>query len=792
MLKNYIKTAWRNLLRSRAYSLIAIIGLAIGLAVSILLFWGVNDELVYDTELPEAANIYRLNAKIKMDDSHFDTWTGTPAPIGAAALKNFPAVKRMVRLSGRQVLVNVGGQNAYEKDMAYTEPSFFQLFHIHIIEGDNRNPLEDMNNVVLSNSTAVKYFGSAKNAVGKTMTITEKQVPFTVSAVYEDMPLRSSVRKGLLLSLDVVRKNFGGNGSWKTIDTDWGNFNYTTFLEFAPGTNVDAVAKTLAQIHVKNNNYVKPGDVTFILQPLNTLRLYNPDLSPAGIKVVRLFMIIGVLIILIAVINYINLSTARATKRAKEVGLRRVVGADRKQLIVQFIAEFILIFLAALILAFILIPAFVPLYKSISGKEYTIDYWQLSTLKIIAWTGFGTILLASVYPAWVLSSFNPTEVLKATFNAPAKGGWLRKGLVVLQFTFSITLIISTVIISKQLYFIQHINLGYNKENTFTISVNKQLGDHLPAVLNDLTSDRHIADVAFASDNILDMGSSTDNIDWPGKKNPQAHISPMQVTPNFTSMMGLKFAEGGGFTGTPADSGYYLVNESAVKMMNLSHPVGTVISLWGSPRQIKGVLRDFNNGSLKVEVKPAIFSASDPKVYGGILYVKTQSAFTKESIEKASQVYAAYNPAHPFEYSFLDDNFEAMYRREAQTAQLFKAFAAVTILLSCMGLFGLAVFTAERRVREIGIRKVLGASVKDISILISGEFTGLILVANVISWPIAWYATHGWLQDFAYRTSVSWWIFVLCGLLSLVLAILTISSQAIRASLMNPIKSLKAE
>jgi len=423
MIKNYIKTAWRNLLRSKAYSLIAVLGLAIGLAVSILLFWGVNDELIYDTQLPDAANIYRINARIKMGDNSYDTWTNMPAPEGPAAIANFPSITQMARFTGNQVLVHVGGANAMEKDIAYTEPAFFDLFKIKFVAGNAKDALSDMSHVALSNKLAVKYFGSAKNAMGKTMIVTERQVPLTVSAVYEDMPLRSSVHKEMLLSLDIIRKNYGGNGKWKTIDEDWGNFGYTTFLKFKPGANVDAVASQLAVIHLKNNGYVKKGDVSFIMQPLNTLRLYNPDLSPAGIKVVRIFILIGILILLIAVINYINLSTARATKRAKEVGLRRVVGADRKQLIIQFVAEFVIIFLSALALAFVLIPALIPVYQSISGKNYDIDYWQLSTLKIIGWVGIGTIVLASIYPAWVLSSFNPTEVLKATFNAPAKGSF---------------------------------------------------------------------------------------------------------------------------------------------------------------------------------------------------------------------------------------------------------------------------------------------------------------------------------------------------------------------------------
>ncbi|TSJ43581.1 FtsX-like permease family protein [Mucilaginibacter corticis] len=791
MIKNYIKTAWRNLLRSKAYSLVAILGLAIGLAVSILLFWGVNDELSYDTQSKDAENIYRVNAKGRTGD-HYETWTTTPAPVGLAAVKNYPDVKRMARTTGGGVLVNVGTFSLYQDHVAYTEPSFFDIFDIHFIEGNAKTAISEVNYVALSNTLAIKFFGSAKKAMGKIMSIREKQLPYVVSAVYEDMPLRSSVHKNMILSLDNIRKNFGGNGSWKTIDEDWGNYNFTTFLQLKPGTNTKVLADNLASIMIKSNPAAKKGEASFILQPLSMLRLYSPDLSPDGVKTVRIFILIGVLILLIAVINYINLSTARATKRAKEVGLRRVVGADRMQLIMQFVAEFVIIFLASIVLAFILIGALVPVYQNISGKDYPIDYWQPSTLKIILWVGIGTIVMASIYPAWVLSSFKPTEVLKATFNAPAKGGWLRKTLVVVQFTFSITLIICTVVIAKQLYFIQHTNLGYNRDNTFTVWLNDNMGKHLSAVMNDIKSDSHIVDVSYGDQDFMSMSGLTDNIDWPGKTDHTAHITNMDISANFTSMMGIKFADGSGFTGAPSDSSYYLVNEAAIKMMGLKHPVGTIISLWGKPKQIKGVLHDFNNTSLKGQIMPAIFRIASQPITNGALYVKVRSAYAKESIEKMEQLYRAYAPGHPFSYQFLDDAFDDMYRREIQTTQLFKAFAGVTILLSCMGLFGLAVFSAERRVKEIGIRKVLGASVRDISVLVSGEFTTLIIIANIIAWPIAWYFTHQWLQDFSYRTSVSWWLFLLCGLVSLTIAIITVSSQAIKAAMVNPVKSLKAE
>ena len=794
MIENYIKTAWRNLLRSKVYSLIAVVGLAIGLSVSILLFWGVDDELIYDTQFADAADIFRLNAKIKMGDNNYDTWIKSPAPIAAVALSNFPSVEKTVRFSGRKLLITAGEAHFMEKDAAYTESSFFDIFHIHFIKGNAITAFTELNNIVLSNTSAIKYYGSAQKAFGKTLLIGEKQEPYTVSAVIQDMPERSSVRKDILLSLNVIRKNFGGNGKWKSIDEDWGSFGFSTFFKLKPGTNASLLAKQLSEIHLKNNGFVKKGDVTYLFQSLNKLRLYNPDLTPAGLKVVKIFTLIGVLILLIAVINYINLSTARATKRAKEVGLRRVVGAGRTQLIVQFVVEFVLIFLAALALSSLIIPILVPLYQRISGKDYSIDYWTGSTLQIIGWVGLGTIVMASIYPAWVLSAFNPTDVLKSTVNQSAKGGWLRKSLVILQFTFSITLIICTAVVSKQLHFIQNKNLGYNRNNVFLVQMNAQMGQHLQTIINDLKSDKHIAEVTFATDDVMQMGSSTDNISWPGKvsTNTEAHIGPMQVAADFTGVMQMKFTEGEGFTGGPVDSAYYLVNESAVKMMGLKHPVGTMISLWGKPGQIKGVLKDFNNNSMKTDIAPTIFSAAKSAEYGGVLYVKAQSEFITDAVSRTENIYRRYNAVHPFEYQFMDDNFDAMYRKEIQTGELFKVFAGIAVLLSCLGLFGLAVFTAERRTKEIGIRKVLGASVQHISLLISKEFAWLVVTANLIAWPAAWYLTHQWIQEFAYRTEISWWIFVVSGVLSLALALLTVSSQAVRAGMVNPIKSLKVE
>lgn len=793
MIKNYFKTAWRNLLHSKVYSIIAIMGLGIGLAISILIFWGVNDELTYDKNWPDAKNIYRLNATIKLDDSHFDTWINTPAPVSATATKNFPGVEKAVRFNkANRLLVASGDSYIYENSAAYTEPSFFDIFHIQFISGNSSTALKNPNNIVLSKDAAKKYFGQLDNIIGKTMIIGEKQVPFIVSAVIENMPIKSSVRYDMLLSMDVLRKKFRGNGEWKTIDEDWGNFNYSTFFKLKDGENTKLLEKALTAEHIKNNHYTKTGDIKYILQPLNMLRLYSPSMEADGIKIVNIFLLIGILILLIAVINYINLSTARATKRAKEVGLRRVVGAGRKQLILQFVTEFVIIFFAALLMALILLPAIVPIYKSISGKTYTIDYLTGASLKIISIVALATILLASIYPAWILSSFNPVQVLKANFSKTVKGGLLRKGLVVLQFSFSILLIICTIIVSKQLHFIQSKELGFAKENIFAVDINAKMGEQYEAMVQELSSNKNIAEVSFATDNILQMGSSTDNIKWPGKpEKATAHISPMEVAPDFTKFMKMQFVEGTGFTGTTADSAYYLINESAAALMNLKKPIGTMIELWENPGQIKGVLKDFNNNTMKSKIEPTILRIATAK-YGGILYIKTKAGLTKEAVNATEKIYASFNKISPFEYHFLEEDFDAMYRKEIQTASLFKFFASIAIFLSCMGLFGLAVFTAERRTKEIGIRKVLGASVHNISLLMSKEFVWLVIIANLLAWPVSWIVMNKWMESFAYRTNISWWIFFVAAAIAILLALITVSSQAIKAALANPVKSLRTE
>lgn len=609
-----------------------------------------------------------------------------------------------------------------------------------------------------------------------------------VSAVFENMPQQSSIRFDMLLSLDIVRKNFPGNGDWQTVDTDWGNYHYATFFKLKPGVNTTQLEKELDEIQVKNNPYSKSN---YLLQPLNTLRLYNADLSPSGIHTVRMFLLTGVLILIISVINYVNLSTARTTKRAREVGLRQVVGAGRKNLLIQFIIEFMVIFCLALLLAVILLSVFTPQYQAITEKNYPVEYWSTDSIRIVTGVAIGTFILASLYPAWLLSSFRPREVLKCGFSKSG-GSTFRKWLVLIQFSSSIALIICTIAISRQLHYIMKKDIGYNRENIFVVPLSEKIGKQTESIIQYLEKEKAVADASYASDNLVGFFASTDNIRWPGMALKDAQINKLNVAANFTNLLKIKLAAGNGFTGTPADSGYFLINEAAVKMMELKNPVGMKIYFQNTPGLIRGVMKDFNSGSLKERVQPTIFRIKPSQAKKVVLYVKAREGFAREAVANTERIIRSFDSEYPFEYHFLDETFDRMYHKDIQAEKLFRYFAAVAIFLSCMGLFGLSVFTAERRTREMGIRKVLGAGPATISILIAKEFTLLVLISNGLAWPVAWYFIHDWLQEFAYRTEINIGIFLFSGGIAFIFALLTVSGQSLKISLANPVDSLRTE
>jgi putative ABC transport system permease protein len=494
----------------------------------------------------------------------------------------------------------------------------------------------------------------------------------------------------------------------------------------------------------------------------------------------------------IAGINYVNLSTARSLIRAKEVSIRKIVGAQKLQLFFQFIVETFVLFCIAAVFAIVLIFLLMPLYNSISGETLS---FNLSDIKVWEVTGIavlGTLIASSIYPSILLSSFKPLESLKGKITSGIGMASFRKALVVFQFSISVVLIVCTIIMSNQMKFVKNKNLGYDKSYVFSVPLTQGVVDHIDAVKTELKKQSSITDVA-ASDayNFSNVTNATGDLDWKAKpSNTSLMITQIAADKDFIPTMRIKFLEGQNFTGTPADSAYYILNETAVKQMGIKPPfVGQPISFHENKGTILGVVEDFNFQSLKEKISPLIFYKYNNK---NILYVRTSGSHAQDAIAAVEKQYKKYAGDVPFSYQFLDKSFEAQYKTDQRTGMLFNVFAGIAIFISCLGLFGLATYTAQVKTKEIGIRKVLGASVAGIVELLSKDFLKLVIIAIVIATPVAWWAINKWLEGFAYRTNISWWVFVIAGILALLIALVTISFQAIKAALTNPVKSLRSE
>jgi putative ABC transport system permease protein len=559
-------------------------------------------------------------------------------------------------------------------------------------------------------------------------------------------------------------------------------------LLLQPGFSFEGFAKKLRDMHLS----VKPDDtdIEYVWLPLSKVHLYRSDGGDGGIGTVRMFAIVAILILVIACINYVNLSTARSMLRAKEVSLRKIVGAARLQLFMQFIVETALLFVLAIIISLVLVYALIPAFNVISGKEIILNFGDYHIWEVISITIIGTLIISSVYPALLLSSFEPVKALKGKIATGISNIAFRKVLVVVQFAFSIILITGTIVIGKQLHYIQSKQLGYDKENVLTIRMINMSG-HLDAVKSYLLKQRGITDITFTNANIIDFGNQTGDNDWDGKQTGETvMLSPMNVNKNFIPFFKMQLTEGSNFTGAVADSMHFILNETAVKTMRIKDPVGKRLRLWKTEGTIIGVVKDFHFASMRTRIKPAVFYSQS--LAHGNIYIKTTGRDAPKAIAAAENEWKQYNAEYPFKYGFLDDSFKRLYESEQRTGLLFNIFAGMAIFISCLGLFGLAAYTAQVRTKEIGVRKVLGAHTTGIIQLLAKDFIKLVFIAIIIATPIAWYAMHKWLQDFAYKTEMSWTIFLIAGLLAIIIALITISFQSIKAAIANPVKSLRTE
>jgi putative ABC transport system permease protein len=795
MIKNYLKTAWRNIVNNKFYTAINVVGLTVGLVVGLFMLLWVQDELSFDRFNKNAPNIYKIGIVGGTGPTE-QVFTGIIAPVATFAKKELPDVKDAVRIRDVGQLPFKFGDKVITANTAFTDPSFFSVFDFPLIKGSPQKPFADNNSVVITESTAKKFFGD-NNPIGKVIELAGQNMLFKITGVINDFPANSSIKFDVFEPLSLFNQmayvqnvtKYNGTGRIPSMDADWISFNYDTYLLVKPGADIMKLRTDLRRIHERNRPEDAP--VPYLAQPLLQMHLYKPEGGDAGIGTVKIFAIVAILILIIACINYVNLSTARSMLRAKEVSMRKIIGAGKWQLFVQFMVETTLMFLIATALAIGLMVLLLPAYNNFSGKQMVLALSNYQVWFYIALTLFCTLAASSIYPALLLSSLEPLKALKGKITAGIGSASFRRVLVVVQFTVSIMLIIGTLIIGNQLKYIRNKNLVYDKENVFSFNMSRDMEKHYDAVKSELLKQPGITAISRSGDNIVDYDNWTGDNDWTGKPaNSNLLFHPMLVDKGFIEFFKIKMLQGAAFTGSPADSAHFIVNEAAVKAMGLTNPIGTKMRVWSIKGNISGVMQDFHYMSMRKKIEPAVFMYIPDGSWK--MYIKTTGKDVQSALAATQQQWKQYNNNLPFNYTFLDENFSQLYKSEEQTGSLFNMFASIAVIISCLGLFGLATYSAQVKTREIGIRKVLGASIPGIVKLLAAEFMLLIIIAIVIAVPVAWYAMGKWLQDFAYRIDVTWPVFAIAGITAVFIAFITISFQSIKAAVANPVKSLRSE
>ncbi|WP_020606324.1 ABC transporter permease [Spirosoma spitsbergense] len=795
MLANFIKIAWRNLRKDKFYSAINILGLTIGVTCGLLLLLYVTDELSYDRYQANASQIYRIVSHINEPDK-VNRWSSTQPPLAKTLKQDYPFVKNYVRFFpyGR-VMFRQGEKRFYEEDVYSADSTVFDVFSYKFVEGDSRTALDQPGSVVLTQKTAQKFFGSG-SALGQSLQ-TNDTTFYEVTGVMEDVPKNSHFTFNALIST-------GQNE--RRQDTNWGGFYIYSYLVLPENFDTKVLVSKFPQVYDKYIGpiFKKMGiKVTYELQPLTSIHLHSnlEGESNGNIGYVYTFSAVAFLMLLIASINYMNLATARSAKRAREVGLRKVLGSERGRLMGQFLTESVLMTALALAASLLLVLALLPFFNTVSGKEIQFvalltPRFLLITFAIVVFTGF----ISGSYPAFYLSSFEPAVVLKGSFNSKG-GSFFRKTLVVGQFSISLIMLICTWVVYKQLAFMRNHDLGYDREQVMTINYqDSQPRARYGALRSSLLANPNIRRVATASSPASDIGGRVIFAVETNAGLKEMGFKPMGIDQDYLKTMGMKVTSGRDFSADiPADtSNGVIINQAAVERLNWKEPLGKKVLLGGLPQagrpsppeaKVVGVVKDFHQQSLYSPIEPMIILY---RPYNSVIHIKIQPKDVEKTVAFIGQKWRETYPDRLFEYRFLDQDFESAYRADERRGRIFTAFSALTILIACLGLFGLATFTIEQRVKEIGVRKVLGASVGSVVLLLSKDFTKLVLFSFPIAIPIAWFSMYKWLQDFPYKTDIGPWIFIVTCLLTLVICLATVSFQSIKAALMNPVKSLRSE
>lgn len=790
MFKNYLKIAFRNIIRHKAFAAINVAGLAIGMACSIFIFLWVQNELSYDRFHTNASSLYRITA----DASDFKVAIN-PAAMPAGLKADLPVIKDWVRLQRTKYVFEIGEKRFEEKNGFFADSNFLQVFSFPLLKGNIKTALHQPDAVLLTEDLAKKYFADS-DPIGKTLKINNDRSA-VVTGVLQNLPSNSHLQFDYLMPMSFIAKT-----NRDIVNNLWDNFNFYSYLLLdgsfvANAANLKALEKQIDAVYKKHvsTDILK---VDFQLQPLDKIHLHSTQLQGdvtghGNYLYVKIFFVVAVFILLVACINFMNLATARSARRAKEVGLRKVVGAGRKQLILQFLGESVLVSFASLVIALLLVWLLLPVFNQLAGKSLAIKLYDGNLLLTLTGIAFATGLIAGSYPALFLSGFQPVKVLKGNLRSTGGNLIFRNTLVVTQFVVSIVLLAGTAIVYKQLSYIKNMSLGYDKSNLIYIPMSGDIWNKKDAYKASLKQNPLTAQYAFTDDMPSNLTSGTVNVQWDGKDpNSQVVIPTLHVNEDFVDVFQLKLLGGRSFSRDfKADTANYMINEKAAKLMGLTAEtaIGKQITMWDKKGMIVGVVQDFNFKPVQHAIEPLIMPLN---TWGGITVIRTQPGQTEATLKALEKINATLNPAFPFSFGFLDEDLERLYKGEQQMSSLFNIFAILGIFISCMGLYGLSAFMAEQRTKEIGVRKVLGASVFNVVYLLSTNFTRLVLIAIVIAIPIAWYVFDSWLQGFAYRVAADWVVFLSAAIAALLIAWLTVSYESIKAALMNPIRSLRTE
>jgi len=790
MLKNYFRIGWRAIKNNKVFSLINILGLALGLTCSLLIFLWVQDERSMDRFHAGGDRLYTVFERVYTNGSTNGGYR-TPGPLAAELKRLFPEIEYSSPSAMPYKLTFEVGEKIIKSEGGFADSDYFKLFSYPLLQGSPLTALNSPVSVAISDKMAKQFFGSAAEAFGKTIRLDNKK-DLSVTAVFADCPGNSSQKFDFLVNWSTFQE-------YNPLVKNWSLNGITTSFMLKPGGNPVAVRMKIKKMLDAYNkeldaNYRIDLDIQLFGDGYLYSNIKSGQIEGGRIEYVRIFSLVAIFILLIACINFMNLTTALSAKRAKEIGIRKAAGALRFSLVRQFLGEALFVTSLSVLLSLAAVNLLLPIFNHWTGKQIelpvTNTYFRTGLMALTLLTG----LIAGSYPALLLSSFKPIRVLKGSLPFSQTAGMLRKGLVVFQFVLSIVLIVGTLTISKQVNYVQQINLGYDRQNLLYIPLDGELAGKFNLFSDLVIKTQGAQSVSrISTQSPSDIENQIGGVFWPGKDpNSTPTFTQAAIGYDFVKTMHLQLAEGRDFSRDIAsDSLGYLINEAALNVIGYKNPIGMPLTQWGKKGMIIGILKDFHYTSLYDPIKPLIIRMAGTGNHGSAL-VRTEPGKTTQALAGLENIVKTLNPEFSFTYSFSDEEYQRLYKSEQVVNRLSNVFAALAIFISCIGLLGLAMFTAERRAKEMSIRKVLGASAATLFTLLSGEFTLLVLLALGIAIPIAWLSMNAWLLKFAYRIDMEWWIFGLAGSISILIALATVSFQAIKAAMANPIKSLRSE